>query len=212
MSKHLLHGLYAITDSTLITPEAMISAVGMAIQGGARAIQYRDKSSDQARRQWEANDLINVCRSLHVPLIINDDVELAASIGADGIHLGQDDADLQAARTQMGEHAIIGISCYNSLERAIEAETVGADYVAFGRFFPSATKPDAIQASPELLTQAKARLQIPVVAIGGITPDNGGSLVTAGADALAVIHGVFGQQDITAAAARYADLFHQETT
>lgn len=187
----------------------MISAVGMAIQGGARIIQYRDKTGDEARRQWEASDLVNVCRSLQVPLIINDDIELAAAVGADGVHLGQGDSDLQSARERLGTHAIIGISCYNSLERAIAAEAAGADYVAFGRFFASSTKPDAIQAAPELLVQAKARLHVPVVAIGGITPDNGASLITAGADALAVIHGVFGQQDITAAAARFAELFQQ---
>ena len=139
--------------------------------------------------------------------LVNDDVELAKQTQADGVHLGREDVSLVQARTQLGPQAIIGVSCYNELARAVQAQNEGADYVAFGRFFPSRTKPQAVQADLELLREAKTKLHIPIVAIGGITPENGASLIAAGADALAVIEGVFGQADVRAAAARYARLF-----
>jgi len=202
-----LRGLYAITDSALLPGERLVAAVAQAIQGGARLIQYRDKGSDRDRRRWEASDLLNLCHSLDVPLIINDDIELARAVGADGVHLGADDISLAEARSLLSEAAIIGVSCYDQLERALEAQAAGANYVAFGRFFASATKPGAIGAPVDLLTSARNSLKIPIVAIGGITPENGGPLVAAGADMLAAIHGVFGQTDVTTAAARYAVLF-----
>ncbi|MCW8827713.1 MAG: thiamine phosphate synthase [Gammaproteobacteria bacterium] len=201
------HGLYAITDSKLLSPEQMVEAVALAIQGGAVMIQYRDKGDDVMRRQWEASDLNNMCRPLGVPLIINDDVELAVQVMAKGVHLGKDDHDIAAARARLGDNAIIGVSCYNDLQRAIEAEQAGADYVAFGSFHPSPTKPDALKAEVELLRQAKQQLAIPVVAIGGITADNGAPLVEAGADLLAVINGIFGQADIRGAAESISKLF-----
>jgi len=207
MRRRLPRGLYAITDSKLLSPERMVEAVAMAIQGGAEMIQYRDKGDDQFRRQWEAADLSNLCRPLGVPLIINDDVDLAVEIMAKGVHLGKDDADIASARQKMPPQSIIGVSCYNDLNCAIEAEKAGADYVAFGSFFPSPTKPNAPRADIELIRQAKQKLSIPVVAIGGITADNGAPLVEAGADMLAVISDVFGQADITAAAERIAKLF-----
>jgi len=205
--KNLPRGLYAITDSKLLSPERMVEAVALAIQGGAVMIQYRDKGDDMMRRQWEATDLSNLCRPLGVPLIINDDIELAAQVMAKGVHLGREDADIASARAQLGANAIIGVSCYNDLERAIEAEKAGADYVAFGSFFPSRSKPNAVKADAELIRRAKQQLSIPVVAIGGITADNGAQLVAAGADMLAVITDVFGQADILAAAERIAHLF-----
>lgn len=207
MRRTLPRGLYAITDSGLIGGERLIPAVAQAISGGAVMIQYRDKGDDHDRRLWEAQDLVSLCRPLGVPLIINDDVELAAQCGADGVHLGRDDGDIAAARARLGSHAILGVSCYNEMERAIAAADAGADYIAFGRFFASASKPQAIQANPELLLEAKKRLSVPVVAIGGITAENGGQLVAAGADMLAVIHAVFGQADITRAARDLADLY-----
>ena len=200
-------GLYAITDSKLLSSERLVEAVALAIQGGAQMIQYRNKSGDAEQRQWEAGDLNNMCRPLGIPLIINDDVELAGQVMAAGVHLGKDDADIAAARAALGPRAIIGVSCYNDLNRAIEAEKAGADYVAFGSFFTSKVKPDAVKAEIELLQQAKQQLAIPVVAIGGITPDNGAQLVAAGADMLAVISEVFGQADIRSAAERFAKLF-----
>jgi thiamine-phosphate pyrophosphorylase len=148
-----------------------------------------------------------VCRQHGVLFIINDDVTLAKETRADGVHLGREDVPLAEARKLLGTRAIIGVSCYNELARAQAAQKQGADYVAFGRFFPSRTKPQAVQANLDLLREAKRKLHIPVVAIGGITPENGASLIAAGADALAVIEGVFGQADVRAAAERYARLF-----
>lgn len=209
MKPMLQRGLYAITDSSLVPSERLVSAVAEAIAGGAVMIQYRDKSNNEGRRLWEAQDMVHLCRPLGVPLIINDDVKLALKVEADGVHLGKGDLALAEARALLGENTIIGVSCYNDLEKAMEAEAAGADYVAFGRFFPSGTKPQAVQADIELLIQAKKQLKIPVVAIGGITAENGAPLVEAGADMLAVIHGIFGQQDIRAAAKRITELFEE---
>jgi thiamine-phosphate pyrophosphorylase len=202
-----LHGLYAITDPALATENNLQTQVKEALEGGARIIQYRDKSSDGSRRRTEAEQLQALCKSHGALFIINDDLALAASIQADGLHLGRDDADLNKARRVLGPKAIIGISCYNELQRARQAQTEGVDYVAFGRFFPSNTKPQAIQAEIELLQQAKQELEIPIVAIGGITPENGAPLVQAGADMLAVIQGVFAQSNIRRACQEFAKLF-----
>ncbi|QYZ65713.1 MAG: thiamine-phosphate synthase [Gammaproteobacteria bacterium (ex Lamellibrachia satsuma)] len=205
-----LHGLYAITDTALAQNRNLAEQVAQALLGGARIIQYRDKSGDRSRRQAEAKSLLKLCRKHHALLLINDDLELAKSIGADGIHLGRDDAFLPQARALLGPEAIIGVSCYNQLELAREASRAGADYIAFGRFFPSQTKPDAVQADPELLRQASRELPQPQVAIGGITPENGGPLIDAGADMLAVIEAIFNQTDIRLAAARFSKLFQPE--
>jgi thiamine-phosphate pyrophosphorylase len=202
-----IRGLYAIADSHYLEPEQFAPAVRAALAGGARVIQYRDKGSEPARRAAIAHELNRLCVEHGVPLFINDDVALAAEVGAAGVHIGRDDSDLAHTRAQLGPEAIIGVSCYNELERALAAQAGGADYVAFGRFFPSHTKPNAVQATTALLHAACARLHIPIVAIGGITPENGAALLDAGADALAVIEGVFGQADIRAAAERYARLF-----
>lgn len=210
MGRSVPRGLYAITDSSRIPADGLIEAVALAIQGGAVMIQYRDKSGDAQRRQWEAQDLVNLCRPLGVPLIINDDVQLAAQVRAHGVHLGREDGDIGAARAALGANAIIGVSCYNDMECAVAAAQAGADYIAFGSFFTSATKPGAVRADIELLRAAQQRIQIPVVAIGGITAENGAPLVEAGADLLAVISDVFGQNDIRAAAARIARLFADE--
>jgi thiamine-phosphate pyrophosphorylase len=204
-----IHGLYAIADTHCLAPEQLIAAVEAAIPGGARVIQYRDKTSPPDARRATAQALQALCARHGVPLLINDDVALALAVGAAGVHLGRDDRDLAAARASLGPQAIIGVSCYNELDRARIAEQAGADYVAFGRFFPSRTKPQAVQAAPDLLRAARAALKVPIVAIGGITPENGATLIAAGADALAVIDGVFGQPDPRAAAARMAQLFHQ---
>lgn len=196
-------GLYAITDG----PRAdLLDAVQAALAGGARIVQYRDKTSDHPRRAAEARQLVELCRNHDVPLIVNDDVELARATGADGVHLGEDDADIAAARAILGVDAIIGISCYDSIERARLAAAAGTSYVAFGAFYPSLTKPDARRANLDLLRMSHA-LGIPRVAIGGITHDNAPALIAAGADLLAVITGVFGASDIHAAAQGYADLF-----
>jgi thiamine-phosphate pyrophosphorylase len=198
-------GLYAITAENHASPQALAEKVKAALRGGAKVIQYRAKSSQN--QMQEARLLLAECRSFQVPLIINDDVELALAIGADGVHLGKEDGSIQEARKKLGATAIIGVSCYNSVERALEAEGLGASYVAFGRFFPSANKPNASCAQLETLTAAKERLRLPIVAIGGITPENGLPLIKAGADLLAVIDGVFGLDDPTLAALAFKPLF-----
>ena len=200
-------GLYAITDALLIPGEQLIIAVEQALLGGAQMIQYRDKSADIARRWAQAQALNVLCQRYGAPLVINDDVELAAGIGAAGVHIGQDDPQFATARARLGPKALIGVSCYNRLDLALAAEQAGANHVAFGACFLSPTKPTEIRASLELLREARAALTLPIIAIGGITPENARPLLEAGADALAVISGVFGQPDIQAAAARYAALF-----
>ncbi len=200
-------GLYAIADSAVLPAARLTDAVAQALVGGARLIQYRDKSTDRKRRLQQAQALQALCRAHAAPLLINDDVELAVQVGAAGVHLGQDDLHPATARRRLGETAIIGVSCYNRLETALAAAAAGATYVAFGSFFPSLSKPAAVHAEPELLRQARRCLRLPMAAIGGITPANGGALIEAGADYLAVINGVFGQPDICAAAHAYALLF-----
>ncbi len=207
MTPFPVRGLYAIADSGLLGAANIPAVVERAISGGAGVIQYRDKEGDASRRVETAAILLEVCRRHRVPLIINDDVVLTAEIGADGAHLGREDANLQQARRLLGKDAIIGVSCYNEPDLALAAQEQGADYVAFGRFFPSRTKPQAIHATLEMLRGIRPRLQVPVVAIGGITPENGSLLLDAGADLLAVIHGVFGDPDPKAAAERFARLF-----
>jgi thiamine-phosphate pyrophosphorylase len=203
----LPRGLYAITDSRLIPAGELTQRVSLAIAGGATMIQYRDKGQATSAGIDEIISLAALCRQQCIPLIVNDDVELAAAVGAAGVHLGRDDTSLQAARTRLGTEAIIGVSCYNDLQRARQAAQAGADYVAFGRFYPSRSKPEAVPADPGLLAQATTELSIPVAAIGGITPANGPALLAAGASLLAAIHGIFGQPDIEAAAQQYAALF-----
>jgi thiamine-phosphate pyrophosphorylase len=200
-------GLYVITDGRLIPTGRMVARVSQAIDGGAALIQYREKHLSRQERLREATALSALCRERDVPLVINDDIELAAACGAAGVHLGRDDAPVEHARRRLGPQAIIGVSCYNLLDRARAAAGLGATYVAFGRFFPSASKPEAVAATPALLTLARREIRLPIVAIGGITPRNGAELVRAGADLLAVIHGVFGQADVPGAARSYAALF-----
>jgi len=200
-------GLYAIADRAYLAPDQFASAVMQAVAGGAHIIQYRDKLSDKDERAHIAATLAALCRRLDCPLIVNDDATLAKTVGAHGVHLGRDDTDVAGARRLLGARALIGVSCYNDEARAHAAEAAGADYVAFGSFYPSPTKPQAQRAGLELLHAARGTLRVPIVAIGGITPENGASLIVAGADALAVIEGVFGQSDIRAAAVRYARLF-----
>jgi len=202
-----IRGLYLITAETSGGTPELIARATAGVAGGARVLQYRDKSADAARRLREAAALAALCRANGVTFIVNDDVELAAASGADGVHLGREDAGLAAARRVLGAEAIIGVSCYDSLERACEAAAAGASYVAFGSFFPSPTKPNAVRPPLSLLGAAKARLSVPLVAIGGIDPDNAASLVEAGADALAVISSVFLAADPKREAERIAGLF-----
>ncbi len=207
MKPAALRGLYVITPTLYPSEQILIGNVAAAIEGGARIVQFRDKSADRVLQQQTASALVQLCRARQTLFLVNDDVELARAVGADGVHLGQDDMSLADARRQLGDNAIIGVTCHNSLTAARVATQGGADYVAFGRFFPSRTKPDASAVDVEILHRARQQLDLPVVAIGGITSENGGRLIEAGADMLAVVDGVFGQTDIAAAAARFACLF-----
>lgn len=204
-----LRGLYVITDPELSRQRNLPITVMVedAIQGGARLVQYRNKAAPATEQLHEAQALAEICRSRQVTFLINDDVQLALAVNADGVHLGQRDTNLSQARELLGAQHIIGVTCHDRIDLALAAQDAGADYVAFGRFFPSQTKPEAPPASLEILREARAQLTLPIAAIGGITPANAATLLAHGADMLAVIHGVFGADDITAAAGEYARLF-----
>ena len=198
-------GLYVITKTEGLTPQQIFDSVSAAIRGGARVIQYRDKK--RRNPVGIARTLSVICRQSGIPFIINDDIELAARIEADGVHLGKDDQDIDTAKNLLGAESIVGISCYSSLDQAQAAQRRGASYVAFGRFFPSKSKPEAPLANPDVLKQV--RLDIPVVAIGGITLDNGEILLDAGANLLAVIDAVCGQENPEQAAKQFESLFFE---
>ena len=211
MYNHKLTGLYAITDVRQTDQQQLINDVEQALLGGARIIQYRDKTTQHEQRCDTARLLRKLTQQYNALFIINDDVTLTSDSHADGVHLGQDDLSISTARAQLGSTAIIGVSCYNDFSLAKQAADNGADYIAFGRFFPSRTKPDAIQADLETLQRAKRELDIPIAAIGGITTGNAGTLINAGADMVAVVNDIFSQTDIKATALRYQKLFTKQT-
>ena len=192
-------GLYAITSNN-----DSLDDVKAVLQASAVILQYREKINPDPSH---AKKLKKLCTDFNVTFIINDNPQLAKEVEADGVHLGEEDGSYDETRQLLGDKAIIGISCYDSLDLAIEAEKKGANYVAFGSFFPSKTKQNTRRPDLDLLKQAREKLSIPMVAIGGITPENGRPLVEAGADYIAAIHGVFGQEDPEAAAKKYTELF-----
>lgn len=203
---------YSISGLYLVTPDCddtslLCSQVQQALQGGVSIVQYRHKTASEALRLEQASALLNLCRRANIPLLINDHVPLAAALDADGVHVGQDDHAIAAARDVLGTGKIIGASCYNRFELAEQAQTAGADYVAFGACYPSPTKPHAPRATVDLFTQARRLLAVPVVGIGGITLDNAPPLIAAGADALAVISDIFQAVDIAARCRQYQSLF-----
>ncbi len=199
-------GLYAITPEETDTHELLWRAE-VVLDQGAVLMQYRSKSADAALRAEQALGLKLLCLPYGVPLIINDDVELARAIQADGVHLGADDADLAAARARLGVDALIGMSCYGSIERAETAVAQGADYLAFGAFFASPTKPEAQLTDARVLREAR-RFGLPLVAIGGIRPENVGALRDAGADLIAVISGLWSAREPTDATRAYVAAFN----
>ncbi|MGB1270744.1 MAG: thiamine phosphate synthase [Endozoicomonas sp.] len=206
---HRFHGLYGVTNSQLQPDDRiLLETVEQALMGGMKVLQYRDKSLDRGKRLSQAGALKVLCHQHQALLIINDDVELAMDVEADGVHLGQQDESLKAAREQLGDYAIIGITCGNSLERAQVAVDQGASYVAFGRFFPSRTKPDAEPAEISILSEARDRFDLPVIAIGGITVDNAPEVIHAGADMVAVINNLFAARDIKGRALEFNSLFY----
>ena len=207
MATQRLRGLYAVTPDLADTPR-LVCLVDAALEGGAAAIQYRSKTSAASLRDAQARELAKITKQHGALFIVNDDPQLAREVGADGVHIGEDDASLAAVRGIVGE-ALIGVSCYNDVERARRLVARGADYVAFGSFFASSVKPEARHADVSLIAAART-LGVPIVGIGGIDAENARLLVAAGIDAVAVISAVFAHDDpseVTHAARRIADLF-----
>ena len=204
-----VRGLYAVTPDD---PDigSLTHKVRKALAGGAHIVQYRNKSANARLRLEQGAELLALCRTAGVPLIVNDDLDLALAIGADGLHLGRDDISIAAARAQLGKDSLLGVSCYDRLELALAAREAGADYVAFGSAFPSSTKPEATRAPLSLYREARARLDLPIVAIGGITTENAHNVIEAGADAVAVISALFDSPDIEAAARSFSRLFDKK--
>jgi thiamine-phosphate pyrophosphorylase len=205
-----ISGLYAVTpetEATAVEQDRLFASVGLVLEGGASILQYRCKSPDFSLRLSQAQHLKRLCRRYGVSFIVNDDVELAAQVQADGVHLGREDVAIPVARARLGRSALIGASCYDDLTRAGAAVNAGADYLAFGSFFPSSVKPDAVRPSLDLLREARRRWRLPLVAIGGITAQNASKVIEAGADAVAVITAVFSCSNPRESARSIARLF-----
>lgn len=207
-SRRDISGLYAITPDEPDTAE-LLCKVRQALQGGAHVVQYRNKLADAPLRIGQAAALRTLVSEFGAVFIVNDDVELARQVDADGVHLGGEDGSVAEARMLLGAAKIVGVSCYNRAPLALQAVRQGADYVAFGAFFPSGIKPEAVRATPELLRQARHELSVPIVAIGGITAQNGAALIDAGVDALAVISALWNASDIERAARDFSNSFQQ---
>lgn len=203
-----INGLYLVTPDCDDT-ELLCTKVTQALQGGVSLVQYRHKTASEVLRLEQATALLAICRAANVPLLVNDHVALAAELDADGVHVGQYDSAIAEARALLGEQKIIGASCYNRFELAEQAQAAGADYVAFGACYPSPTKPNAPRATLDLFTRAQQSLSVPVVGIGGITLENASPLISAGADALAVITDIFQADDVAARCRQYQSLFAQ---
>jgi thiamine-phosphate pyrophosphorylase len=204
-----LNGLYALTPDDNLLPR-LSALVESALQGGVKWVQYRNKIAPAALRRAQAAELLRICRAHGAKLIINDDVWLAVEIGADGAHLGRDDipgGSLATARNALGAKRILGVSCYDDLARAEAAVAAGADYIAVGSVFASVSKPQATRASLDILSEAKKRFKVPVVAIGGITTKNAPQVLAAGADMLAVLSDLFDAMDIKSQAEKFQKLF-----
>lgn len=203
---HAIKGIYALTPDSLDT-EDLLRRTHQALTGGVQVLQYRNKIADAALRLTQARSLRALTQAFGVTFIVNDDAQLAAAVDADGVHLGATDGEVQPARAVLGSGKLIGVSCYNQLQLARDAVLAGADYVAFGAFYASTVKPEAVVATVDLLREARRELIVPIVAIGGITTNNGVALVEAGADALAVISAVFDAVDIQLAAQHLSRFF-----
>jgi thiamine-phosphate pyrophosphorylase len=205
----MIRGLCAVTVDDPLLPR-LSALVKAALDGGTPFVQYRNKAAPRPLRRAQAAEMLRICRASGAKLIINDDVWLAVEIGADGAHIGRDDApggSLAAARDALGPKRILGVSCYNELARGEEAVKAGADYLAFGSMFASRTKPAAVRAPLEMLGEARRRFGLPIAAIGGITLDNAPEVIAAGADMIAVVSDLFDAMDIKARAASYQQLF-----
>ena len=201
-----IQGLYAITPDTADT-KLLLAKVEAALQGGINILQYRNKLADYTLQTQQARALLPLCRQYHVPLIINDSVKLCLALDADGVHLGADDGNLAEVRAALGADKILGASCYNRFDLALHAQQAGADYVAFGACFASSTKPNAPVADLALFSQARVQLNVPSVAIGGITTENANQVIQAGANVIAVINALFAAEDIKQKAQQFSAQF-----
>lgn len=206
MSHLRISGIYAITPDSIDTTN-LIMLTQQALTGGVQWVQYRNKTAGKTLKLEQATLLSNLCQKFNATLIINDDLDLAIKVGAAGVHLGIEDITVDEARCRLGPGKIIGASCYNQLRYAIKAENHGADYAAFGAFFVSITKPNAVSAPINLLCQAKQNLQIPVVAIGGIDSENIADLTYKGADAVAVSKSLFNSVNTQSEAKKLVRIF-----
>lgn len=202
----VIKGLYAITPDEQNT-ERMLAKVEAALQGGISVLQYRNKLANHKLQTQQARALLPLCRQYEVPFIINDSIKLCLTLDADGVHLGADDGNLAKARARLGNHKLLGASCYNRFDLAVSAQQLGADYVAFGACFASSTKPNAPVAGLDLFTQAKTELKVPSVAIGGITLENAALAIAAGANSIAVINAIFNADDVKSTSQQFTKLF-----
>jgi thiamine-phosphate pyrophosphorylase len=206
-SRSVVKGLYAITPDIEDTNK-LCQLVEASLRGGASIIQYRNKLANINLRTEQASALLRICRKHHIPLVINDHLDLCLQLDADGVHLGEDDGNLSSVRGQLGAEKILGASCHNRYELAQSAASSGADYVAFGACFNSTTKPAAVNAPLELISRAAKELKLPIVAIGGITLDNAVLAITAGANSIAVIGALFSANDVRLTAQQFSKLFN----
>ena len=211
MSSKFPNGLYAITDPRLLPTERLITSVESALRGGARVIQYRDKTASDIELVNNAQSLRDLCADYQAKFIINDDLDLCLRINADGLHLGKSDGDITHARNKLGEEKLLGVTCHSDLVYAQNCIQQGVDYCAFGRIFPSKTKPNAPHCPKDTLKLA-VQLSCPSVAIGGITTNNTTSIISTNIHSIAVIHGLFGQQDIEATARIFSSFFKPSKT
>ena len=202
----MIKGLYAITPDMADT-YLLLQKVEAALQGGISMLQYRNKAANHKLQTQQARAILPMCRQYNVPLIINDSVKLCLTLDADGVHLGADDGNLAEVRSRIGKDKILGASCYNRFDLALQAQQAGASYLAFGACFASSTKPNAPVAALDLFTRAKTELTIPTVAIGGITLANAPQVLQAGASAIAVINAIFGADDVKTTAQQFSALF-----
>lgn len=201
--------IYAITDPQLLPGERIFEAVSQALAAGIKTIQLRDKTASDIQLTLQALRLVELCETYNARCIINDRLDVALSCGAHGVHLGQGDGSVTAARQLLGDDAIIGVTCHADLQLAKRAQDEGASYVAFGRFFSSNTKPLAGAASIDILQTAKREIALPIVAIGGIRHDNMAPLLQAGAQTVAVCHSLFGSENVSTAAASLLAAYQQ---
>ena len=206
MSSLKISGLYAITPDLNHTND-LLNKTRQVLEGGVKLVQYRNKSANESLRREQAKLLLSLCREYNALLIINDHLEIAIEIDADGVHVGKNDVSVSTAKNQLGQNKIVGTSCYNQLDLAMQAQKDGADYIAFGAFFSSLTKPNAVSVSISLVNQAQKALSIPIVGIGGIQLTNARTVIQSGCAAIAVCHDLFQAENIKATAEHYVQLF-----